>query len=101
MTSGPYHCERLKNCRGEQVILHLGINSLFIMEHSGKEIEVSGQRKTDANQFYGNMDEIQCISNGEMTVFLPDLVDAVIPGPYTSLTWPEMTRVDNILIPYQ
>ena len=60
------------------------------MEHSGKEIEVSGKRKTDANQFYGNTVWIQCISNGEMTVFLPNLLDAVTPGPYTSLTWPKM-----------
>ena len=66
------------------------------MEHLGQGIEVSGQRKTDANQFYGNTVRIQCILNGEMTVFLPDLVDAIIPGPYTSLTWPEMTRVDNL-----
>ena len=54
MTSGPYHYKRLKKWRGDQVILHLGINSLFIVEHSGKEIEVSGKRKTDANRFYGN-----------------------------------------------
>ena len=90
MTSGPYHCKRLKNWRGDQVILHVGNNSLFPMEHSGKEIEVSGKRKTDTNRFYGNTVWIQCISNGEMTVFVPNLLDAVIPGPYTSLTWPEM-----------
>ena len=54
MTSGPYHYKRLKKWRGDQVILHLGINSLFIVEHSGKEIEVSGKTKTDANRFYGN-----------------------------------------------
>ena len=96
MTSGPYHCKRLKKWRGDQVILHLGINSLFIVEHSGKEIEVSGKRKTDTNQFYGNTVWIQCISNGEMAVFLPNLLDAVTPVPYTSLTWPEMTRVENL-----
>ena len=54
MTSGRYHYERLKNWRGDQVIFHLGINSLFIVEHYGQGTEVSGQRKTDANQFYGN-----------------------------------------------
>ena len=54
MTSGPYHCKRLKNWRVDQVILHVGNNSLFIVEHFGKEIEVSGKRKTDTNQFYGN-----------------------------------------------
>ena len=86
MTSGPYHYERLRNWRGDQVILHLGINST----------EVSGQRKTGANRFYGNTVGIQCILNGEMTVFLPKLVDTVIPVSYTSLTWPEMTRVDNL-----
>ena len=96
MTSGPYHYERLKNWRGDQVILHLGINSLFTVEHLGQETEVSGQRKTDANQFYGNTVWIQCILNEEMTVFLPKLVDAVIPVPYTSLTWIEMARVDNL-----
>ena len=96
MTSGPYHCERLKNWRGDQVILHLGTNSLFTMEHLGQGIEVSGQRKRDTNWFYGGTVQIQCILNREMTVFLPDLVDAVIPGPYTSLTWPEMTRVNNL-----
>ena len=53
-TSGPYHCKRLKNWRGDQVILHVGNNSLFIVEHFGKEIEVSGKRKTDANRLYGN-----------------------------------------------
>ena len=66
------------------------------MEHFGKEIEVSGKRKTDANWFYGNTVWNQCISNGEMTVFLPNLLDAVIPVPYTSLTWPEMTRLENL-----
>ena len=86
MTSGPYHCKRLKKWRGDQVILPVGNNSLLLMEHLGKEIEVSGKRKTDTNQFYGNTVLIQCISNGEMTVFLPNLLDAVIPGPYTSLT---------------
>ena len=53
-----------KNWRGDQVILHVGNNSLFIVEHSGKEIEVSVKRKTDTNQFYGNTVWIQCISNG-------------------------------------
>ena len=96
MTSGPYHYERLKNWRSNQVILHLGINSLFTVEHLGQGTEVSGQRKTDANRSYGNTVWIQCILNGEMTVFLPKLVDAVTPVPYTSLTWPEMTRVDNL-----
>ena len=90
MTSGPYHCERLKNWRGDQVILHLGNNSLFPMEHSGQGTEVSGKRKTDANLFYGNTVWIQCFLNGEITVFLPRLLDGVIPGPYTSLTWPKM-----------
>ena len=54
MTSGPYHYERLKNWRGDQVILHLRINSPFTVEHLGQETEVSGQRKIDANPFYGN-----------------------------------------------
>ena len=66
------------------------------MEHLGQGTEVSGQRKTDANRFYGNTVRIRCILNGEITVFLPNLVDAVIPGLHTSLTWPEMTRVDNL-----
>ena len=43
-----------KNWRGDQVILPVGNNSLFIVEHFGKGIEVSGNRKTDANQLYGN-----------------------------------------------
>ena len=54
LTSGPYYCKRLKNWRGDQVILPVGNNSLFIVEHFGKEIEVSGNRKTDANRLYGN-----------------------------------------------
>ena len=66
------------------------------MEHLGQGTEVSGGRKTDANQFYGNTVWIQCILNGEMTVFLPKLEDSVIPLPYTSLTWPEMTKVFNL-----
>ena len=70
------------------------------MEHLGQETGVSDQRKTDANRFYGNTVWIQCTLNGEMTVFLPNLVDAVIPGPYISLTWPEMTRVDDLWIPF-
>ena len=69
------------------------------MEHLGQETEVSGQRKTDTNWFYGNTVWNQCTLNGEMTVFLPDLLDTVTPGPYTSLTRPEMTRVDNLRIP--
>ena len=96
MTSGPYHCKRLKNWRGDQVILHLGINSLFTVEHLDQGTEVSGKRKTDTNWFYGSTVQIQCIFNGEMTEFLPNLVDVIIPVPYTSLTWPEMTRVDNL-----
>ena len=54
MTSGPYHCKRLKNWRGDQVILPVRNNSLFIVGHFGKEIEVSGKRKTDGNRLYGN-----------------------------------------------
>ena len=56
------------------------------MEYLGQGTEVSDQRKTDANQFYGNTVWIQYILNGEMTVFLPKLEDAVIPLSYTSLT---------------
>ena len=70
------------------------------MEHLGQGTEVSGERKTDVNWFYGNTVWIQCILNGEMTVFLPKLEDAVIPLPYTSLTWPEMTKVLNLWIPF-
>ena len=55
------------------------------MEHSGQGTEVSGKRKTYANLYYGNTVWIQCFLNGEITVFLPRLLDAVIPGPYTSL----------------
>ena len=32
----------------------------------------------------------------EKSLFLPRLLDAVIPGPYTSLTWPKMIRLENL-----